>query len=99
MSIEVSLFIILFLFSNIIAFVLMFFDKKISKKRDNNKRISEGVLFFMATFLGSAGILLGMFVFRHKVKKWYFVISIPFLILQNISFLYFIHQFIVLLRK
>jgi uncharacterized membrane protein YsdA (DUF1294 family) len=56
------------------------------------ERISEGLLFFMATAFGSVGVLAGMFIFHHKTRKWYFLIGIPLLILQNIIFLHFISQ-------
>jgi len=72
----------------------MFFDKNRARNDNNKNRISEGVLFFMATCFGSVGVYLGMFVFRHKTRKWYFIIGIPFLILQNISFLYFLQTLI-----
>ncbi len=84
-----------FIFLNIAAFSLMLFDKNISKNKGNRSRISEGMLFFMATLFGSVGVYLGMFVFRHKIKKWYFIVGIPLLILQNISFLYLFYNFLV----
>ncbi|MBT3356464.1 DUF1294 domain-containing protein [bacterium] len=79
-----------FILINLSAFMLMFFDKNRSRKQHNRRRISEGMLFFMATFFGSIGVYLGMFAFRHKTQKWYFTIGIPLLILQNIAFLYLI---------
>lgn len=81
-----------FIFLNLSAFLLMLLDKNISKKKGNRSRISEGMLFFMATIFSSFGVYLGMFIFRHKTKKWYFVIGIPLLMLQNISFLYLVYK-------
>jgi uncharacterized membrane protein YsdA (DUF1294 family) len=72
---------------NMISFVVMMIDKMQSRK-SGNLRVSEGLLFFMATFFGSVGVYAGMFVLRHKTRKWYFIIGIPMLVLQNISFLY-----------
>jgi len=63
-------------------------DKRLSLRRDNSERIPEGLLFFMATILGSVGIYLGMFLFRHKTRKWYFVIGIPLVLTQNLATLY-----------
>jgi uncharacterized membrane protein YsdA (DUF1294 family) len=77
----------LFLLINITAFLIMLYDKMKSRKVGAT-RISEGILFFMAAALGSIGVYLGMFVFRHKTRKWYFLIGIPLLILQNTAFLY-----------
>lgn len=64
---------------------------KVKSKKENVKRISEGILFFMAVFFGSVGVYIGMFTFRHKTKKWYFVLGIPLVILENISFLWVVY--------
>lgn len=63
-------------------------DKRLSLCHDNSKRIPEGILFFMATIFGSIGIYVGMFCFRHKTRKWYFLIGIPLLIIQNLATVY-----------
>lgn len=76
---------------NLIAFGIMFLDKRKSQKA-GVERISEGLLFFMATVFGSVGVYAGMFAFRHKTRKWYFIVGIPLLIVQNISFLYFLYS-------
>ena len=77
---------------NIAAFIIMLSDKRLSLRHDNSARIPEGLLFFMATILGSVGIYAGMFVFRHKTRKWYFVIGIPLLFMQNIAALYLLQM-------
>jgi len=82
--------IIFFLAINLLAFFVMMADKVKSRKR-NAERISEGMLFFMATVFGSIGVYLGMFAFRHKTQKWYFLLGIPMLIIQNSAFLYLIY--------
>lgn len=72
---------------NILAFLVMLNDK--SKSRlSHHERISEGQLFFLATCFGALGVYLGMFVFRHKTRKWYFLIGIPLLIVQNMALIY-----------
>ena len=78
-----------FLAINLIAFLIMLLDKNKAKK-PGAERISEGMLFFMATAFGSLGVYAGMFAFHHKTRKWYFIIGIPMLIVQNIAFLYLI---------
>ena len=86
-----SLFLVtLFLAINLLAFLIMLLDKNKSKK-NGAERISEGMLFFLATIFGSAGVLAGMFAFRHKTQKWYFLIGIPLLIAQNVATLYVIY--------
>ncbi|MDO8240804.1 MAG: DUF1294 domain-containing protein [Candidatus Moranbacteria bacterium] len=76
---------------NVLAFVIMLWDKMQSRKKDA-ERISEGMLFFMATIFGSVGVLAGMFAFRHKTQKWYFLMGIPMLIAENCALLYLIYE-------
>lgn len=78
---------------NFTAFLIMLWDKMQSRKK-NAERISEGMLFFMATAFGSVGVYAGMFAFRHKTRKWYFIIGIPLLILQNSVFAYVIYDYL-----
>ena len=67
---------ILYLFAvNITAFALFGADKR--KARRNAWRISEKALFLSAVLGGSLGALIGMRLFHHKTKHWYFVIGIP----------------------
>ena len=78
---------------NILAFVIMLADKVKSTKA-GAKRISEGMLFFLAAIFGSFGVYAGMFVFRHKTKKWYFIIGIPILMAENSATLYLLYLLI-----
>ncbi len=75
-----------FILMNGIAFLIMWLDKGRAGKT-STQRISEGMMFFMATIFGSIGVYAGMYLFRHKTRKWYFVVGIPFIFIQNISFL------------
>ena len=73
---------LLFGIVNSVAWLIMLWDKMESRK-SGAERISEGMLFFLATIGGSIGIYLGMFMFRHKTRKWYFLIGIPILMVEN----------------
>ncbi|MDD2766523.1 MAG: DUF1294 domain-containing protein [Candidatus Moranbacteria bacterium] len=84
---------IVFSLINLGAFLCMFWDKSRSKKT-GAERISEGILFFLATMFGSIGVYAGMFVFRHKTRKWYFLIGIPMLIFENSAVLYLLYTHI-----
>lgn len=75
---------------NMVAFLIMYADK-IKSRKANAPRISEGMLFFLATVLGSVGVYAGMFILRHKTQKWYFLIGIPLLMVQNVAFLYLVY--------
>lgn len=78
---------------NLISFIIMKIDKKRSKI-EGKKRITEGLMFFMSSLFAGIGVILGMFVFHHKNRKWYFLLGIPFLIFQNIILiLFFISKF------
>lgn len=73
---------------NIIAILIMGYDKKLAK---NHKiRISEKTLFLFALFFGGVGICLGMYTFRHKTKHVQFIVLIPITIILNIIAIYYI---------
>lgn len=74
-------------FMSLIGFVIMFFDKK--KAIKHQWRIKEITLFTIATLLGSPGILLGMYFFRHKTKHLSFVFGIPAILLIQIMLVYY----------
>lgn len=74
---------------NIIGFILMGVDKLRARRR--KYRIPERTLFLIAIFLGSIGVLIGMYVFRHKTKHLSFSIGIPAILVVQllcISFLF-----------
>ena len=77
---------------NIAAFIMMGNDKRKSMQGGNPERTPEGILFFAAGAFGATGIYLGMQVFRHKTKRWYFQLGIPLLIIENLATLYTIQQ-------
>ena len=70
---------------NIVALALYGADKRRAKK--HAWRVSEKSLFLIALAGGSAGALLGMLLFRHKTKHWYFVIGIPLILALQVYLL------------
>ena len=75
---------------NLIGFALMGVDKR--KAIRHAYRIPEKTLFLAAFLGGSIGSMLGMQLFRHKTKHWYFVIGMPaILILQILLVLFLFH--------
>ena len=73
---------------NLIGFFSMFLDKQKAKR--GKWRIPEKTLFLLAAIGGSLGTTLGMHVFRHKTKHWYFKFGMPMiLIIQFVLILYF----------
>ena len=68
---------------NVLGFLLMGIDKLRAKKQV--WRVPEKTLFLMAVIGGSIGTNLGMYVFRHKTKHWYFVIGMPLILIAQIA--------------
>lgn len=64
---------------NLLGLVTIGWDK--GQARLNRWRISERTLFIIAFLGGAAGILVGMYTFRHKTKHCTFVIGIPLILL------------------
>ncbi len=83
---------------NVIALFVMAKDKQLSISNAGSDRIPEGVLFFLATIGGSIGIYMGMFLFRHKTRKWYFTIGIPLLIMENAATAYTVYNYLSLIQ-
>ncbi len=68
---------------NLVTFLVYGLDK-LKAKRDK-RRIRERTLFLLAIFGGSIGALLGMRLFRHKTRHWYFRWGIPAILLLQIA--------------
>lgn len=67
---------------NLTGFAVMGIDKR--KAIRHLWRVRESTLFFIALIGGSLGSILGMHVFHHKTRHWYFVYGMPaILILQT----------------
>jgi uncharacterized membrane protein YsdA (DUF1294 family) len=63
---------------------------KFSAVKGLENRTPEGIIFFLAVIGGSLGVLLAMFVFRHKIRKWYFLLGLPIILFQQVLLLYFL---------
>lgn len=73
---------------NIAGFVVMGIDKqKAIKKR---WRIRESTLFLIALVGGSFGSIVGMRIFHHKTKHWYFVCGMPLILIFQIAIAIFL---------
>lgn len=68
---------------NLVTFTVYGVDK--AKARRGAWRVSEKTLFLLPLLGGSVGALLGMRVFRHKTKHWYFAWGIPLILLAQIA--------------
>ncbi len=68
---------------NLIGLILMGVDKR--RARLKKRRIPERVLIFVAVFFGSIGILIGMYLFRHKTRKLKFSLGVPVILVVQIA--------------
>lgn len=77
---------------NVITFSLYGSDKK--RARWDRRRIPEKVLLGLAAVGGSVGAWMGMKVYRHKIRKWKFIIGVPLILILQIlavSYYSFVH--------
>ena len=68
---------------NIAAFCLYGIDKSAAIKQ--KQRIPNRVLLLSAVIGGSLGALAGMYMFRHKTKKWYYTVTVPAMLIIQIA--------------
>ena len=78
----VTLIIVYLIIINLITFTTMGVDK--SKARKRSWRIPESTLFVLALIGGSIGSIVGMHLFRHKTKHWYFLYGMPAILIIQI---------------
>ncbi|MDE6910168.1 MAG: DUF1294 domain-containing protein [Lachnospiraceae bacterium] len=71
---------------NLTGFAMMGIDKRKAVKR--LWRIPESTLFVIAIIGGSVGSIIGMRVFRHKTRHWYFVFGMPLILILQILLAY-----------
>lgn len=73
---------------NLFGFFQMGYDK--SRAKNHKWRVPEKSLFLAAIIGGSIGSILGMQIFRHKTKHWYFVWGMPaILVIQIVGVVYY----------
>lgn len=77
---------------NVITFFMMWFDKHEAKIGD--WRVPERTLFLLVLLGGGIGGIAGMYVFRHKTRKWYFKIGFPAILIMQIILVIYFKKFI-----
>ena len=73
---------------NFFSFILTGVDKY--KSKHNRWRVKENTFFILALIGGSMGILMGMYLFRHKTKHIKFTLGIPLILIVQISLIVFL---------
>lgn len=69
------------------GFFTMLIDKRKAEKK--KWRIPEKNIFFIAAIGGSLGAMIGMYVFRHKTKHWYFKFLFTVFLIAHMLILYY----------
>lgn len=77
---------IYFIVINLTGFAMMGIDKRKAVKR--LWRIPESTLFVIAIIGGSVGSIIGMRVFHHKTRHWYFVLGMPLILILQVLLVY-----------
>lgn len=67
---------------NVASFIVMGVDKRKAIKRA--WRIPESTLFVLAIIGGSLGSIIGMHLFHHKTRHWYFLYGMPVILALQI---------------
>lgn len=75
---------------SILAFLMMYIDKKQARKR--GRRIPEKNLWTAAIFGGGIGAYLGMMMFRHKTRHTNFRVGFLMLAVIDAALLVWIYQ-------
>lgn len=76
-----------FIIINCVGITVMGVDK--SRAVHHGWRIPEKTLFFVSIMGGSIGTWLGMYLFRHKTRHWYFVVGMPLILLMQAAAMVF----------
>ena len=66
-----------------VTFIIYGADKR--RARQGKWRVPEKTLFLLPLLGGSVGALLGMRVFHHKTKHWYFAWGVPAILLAQLA--------------
>ena len=73
---------------NLIGFAIMGIDKRKAVKK--LWRIPEYTFFVVAIIGGSIGTIIGMRLFHHKTRHWYFAYGLPVILLLQVALIAFI---------
>lgn len=79
---DMKILILYLILINLAAWGLMGADKY--RARKHAWRIPERTLFAVALLGGSLGAIVGMYLWHHKTKHWYFVIGMPLILVAQI---------------
>ena len=79
------------LISSLWCLALCHLDK--SAARRGKRRVPERRFFLLAAFGGGCGLWLGMRLFRHKTRHWYFRWGLPAILLLQLGLVWFVWEY------
>lgn len=85
-NINLPIWVVVYWTWNLAAFLMVRADKQYARTR--KRRVRESTFWQMAFFCGAAGILMGMYVYRHKTLHTSFVVGMPLMLAGNLVCLY-----------
>ena len=85
-NLDVPTWLVLYGLWNLVTFFTVGADKHFARKRA--RRVRERTFFGIALLFGAVGVLIGMYVYRHKTLHKSFVIGIPMMLMINFICLY-----------
>lgn len=71
-----------YLLLNITAFVLMWIDK--NRKKEHEERLPDGLLYVVAMFGGSLGMVMGMHILDVRTHNKNFYLGMPSILLAHV---------------
>ena len=74
---------------NLITLIVFGIDK-FKAVKESSSRIPVSVLLLLSGIGGSIGGLLAMFIFRHKIRKPYFIAGVPMIIATQVAVLLYL---------
>ncbi len=77
---------------NAVTFLVYGADKRRAKK--DQWRVPEKTLFLLPLLGGSVGGILGMRVFHHKTRHWYFQVGLPLILAAQLAAAFFLPQWL-----
>ena len=78
----VRIILIYFAAITILTFLMFGVDKR--RARQGRWRIPEKTLFVLAALGGSVGAIIGMWIYHHKTRHWYFKYGMPAILLAQL---------------
>ncbi|WP_080779528.1 DUF1294 domain-containing protein [Chryseobacterium phocaeense] len=81
----------IFLLLNLFTLIIFGWDKRLAVK--HKRRIPENTLLGLAFMGGTAGAVLGILIFRHKISKRSFLLKLTGIILVQAACIYFFQRY------